>query len=261
MKYELYIDVFAMTNGLMDLLALMFTDEILHRRAGMCSMFLASVVSAVLSVVLFLGMSDYLAYQMVVHFLLNPFMLFLTFRGKGIKRLLEEWIICYLVMLLLGGAMQWLYIGLGRGQHFVLYLLLTLTAGVFVLCLIERYRRIEKKVYEVKICQEGRELELLAYYDSGNLLVDPYVKEPVQIIDEGLIRPFLETQTVHARLIPFHSLGRENGLIEVITAEKMLIRKRRGQIEVKPVILGLGRKELFQDAGYRMLLNEKILRG
>ncbi len=261
MKYELYIDVFVMTNGLMDFLVLMFTDEILHRKARLGAMLFASVVSSFVGVILFLCMSDYLLYQMVIHFLVNPLMLFLAFREKRPKRLLEDWFICYLTMLLLGGAMQWLYIGLGRGQHFVLCLLFVLTTGLFVLCLAERYRRIEEKVYEVKICQEDRELELPAYYDSGNLLMDPYVKEPVQIIDEELLRPLMEEKQMHARLIPFHSLGEENGLIEVVTAEKMIICKRKELIEVCPVVLGLGRKELFPDAGYRMLLNERNLRG
>jgi len=41
----------------------------------------------------------------------------------------------------------------------------------------------------------------------------------------------------------------------------MIIRKRKEQIEVCPVVLGLGRKELFSGTGYHMLLNEKNLRG
>ena len=260
MRYELYIDVFIMTNGLMDFLVLMLTNEILHRRAGLLSMFLASLGAAIISALLFLKMSDYLWYQLTIHFLVNPVMLFYVFRGKGIKRLAEEWIICYLVMFLLGGSMQWLYLGLGKRQHFILWLLVALTIGVFVLCCLERYRRIEEKVYEVKICQEGKELELRAYCDSGTLLIDPFFREPVQIMDEALIGQIMDPK-MHARLIPFCSLGRENGVIKVVTAEKMVVYKRKEQIEVKPVVLGLGRKELFQNAGYQMLLNEKILRG
>lgn len=261
MQYEFYIDAFVMTNGLMDFLVLMFTDEILHRKARLGVLFLASVLGAVVSAVLFLWMSDYLLYQMVIHFILNPLMLVFAFGEKKGKRLLEDWIISYLAMILLGGAMQWLYYGIGRGQHFVLCLLGVLTIGVFGLCAVERYRRIEGKVYEVKICQDDRELEVAAYYDSGNLLTDPYVKEPVQIIDEEMIRPLMEEKQMRKRLIPFHSLGKENGWIAVITAEKMIIRKRKEQIEVCPVVLGLGRKELFSGTGYHMLLNEKNLRG
>lgn len=261
MQYEFYIDAFVMTNGLMDFLVLMFTDEILHRKARLGALFLASVLGAVVSAVFFLWMSDYLLYQMVIHFILNPLMLVFAFGEKKGKRLLEDWIISYLAMILLGGAMQWLYYGIGRGQHFVLCLLGVLTIGVFGLCVVERYRRIEGKVYEVKICQDDRELEVAAYYDSGNLLTDPYVKEPVQIIDEEMIRPLMEEKQMRKRLIPFHSLGKENGWIAVITAEKMIIRKRKEQIEVCPVVLGLGRKELFSGTGYHMLLNEKNLRG
>ena len=246
MQYEFYIDAFVMTNGLMDFLVLMFTDEILHRKARLGVLFLASVLGAVVSAVLFLWMSDYLLYQMVIHFILNPLMLVFAFGEKKGKRLLEDWIISY---------------GIGRGRHFVLCLLAVLTIGVFGLCVVERYRRIEGKVYEVKICQDDRELEVAAYYDSGNLLTDPYVKEPVQIIDEEMIRPLMEEKQMRKRLIPFHSLGKENGWITVITAEKMIIRKRKEQIEVCPVVLGLGRKELFSGTGYHMLLNEKNLRG
>lgn len=53
MQYEFYIDAFVVTNGLMDFLVLMFTDEILHRKARLGVLFLASVLGAVVSAVLF----------------------------------------------------------------------------------------------------------------------------------------------------------------------------------------------------------------
>ena len=83
MQYEFYIDAFVMTNGLMDFLVLMFTDEILHRKARLGVLFLASVLGAVVSAVLFLWMSDYLLYQMVIHFILNPLMLVFAFGKEG----------------------------------------------------------------------------------------------------------------------------------------------------------------------------------
>ena len=90
MQYEFYIDAFVVTNGLMDFLVLMFTDEILHRKARLGVLFLASVLGAVVSAVLFLWMSDYLLYQMVIHFILNPLMLVFAFGEKKGKRLLED---------------------------------------------------------------------------------------------------------------------------------------------------------------------------
>ena len=148
-------------------------------------------------------------------------------------------------MILLGGAMQWLYYGIGRGRHFVLCLLCVLTIGVFGLCVVERYRRIEGKVYEVKICQDDRELEVAAYYDSGNLLTDPYVKEPVQIIDEEMIRPLMEEKQMRKRLIPFHSLGKENGWIAVITAVKNDNPQKKGADRGVPGGPGTGKKGTF----------------
>lgn len=260
MKYEIYIDVFILTNCLMDFLALWITKEVMHRRAKTVRLLLGSFFAAIASALLFLVMADYIIYQIIMHFMINPLMLLFCFQTKEKRHFLEEWAVCYLVVLLLGGIMQWLYAGAAGQQHFVLCVFLAFLAGIFMLCMVEKHRKIEQKVYPVKIYNGGKELNLRAYYDSGNLLMDPFFHEPVSIIDEESIH-LLMNENMPVRLIPFHSLGRENGMIQVVTLEEMLIYKRKEQIRIKPVILGIGRKELFQDAGYQMLLNEKMLRG
>ena len=163
---------------------------------------------------------------------------------KG-KRLLEDWIISYLAMILLGGAMQPLYHGIGRGQHFVLCLLGVLTIGVFGLCVVERYRRIEGKVYEVKICQDDRELEVAAYYDSGNLLTDPYVKEPVQIIDEEMIRPLMEEKQMRKQADPVSFTGKRKRMDRCDYRRKNDNPQKKGADRGVPGGPGTGKKGTF----------------
>ena len=259
MKYELYIDTFVMTNFWMDFVALFITKEITRKKVGAVRLLVGAFVSSLVSAVLFLVLNDYVFYAILIHFVVNPCMLYFVFREKEKKLFLGEWAITYLAILFLGGIMQWLYVVLAKYHHFALCFMIATMLGVVVLCFLEKKRTIGENVYQVKIKNKERELNLTAYYDSGNLLMDPFFHEPVSIIDEESICQVTE-EHMPVRLIPFCSLGEENGIIKVLTLEEMRIYRKQGELVIKPVILGIGKKELFQGAGYNLLLNEKMMR-
>ena len=82
-------------------------------------------------------------------------------------------------------------------------------------------------------------------------MTDPFLKEPVSIASRKEIVSILP-RDIKIRLVPFSSLGAENGLIPVCTVEK--------EIVITPAVFGIAREELFQDLSYQVILNEKILR-
>lgn len=259
MKYELYIDVFFLTNWFMDFITLVITKGILHKRAGNLRLLLGSMIASGVSLALFLFLSSYSLYQLFIHFAVNPLMLLFCFKIQEKKVFLEEWAVSYMVLLLLGGVMQWLYVGVFHQRYFLFCTGVAFFLFLILNCFLEHHEKITEKIYTVKVFHEGQEVKLRGYYDSGNLLMDSFLKEPVNIVTRKEIVSILP-KDIKIRLIPFSSLGAENGLVPVCTVEKMLVYQGKREIEIKPAVLGFGREELFRGRAYQMILNEKILR-
>ena len=257
MQYELYIDVFAISNFCMDFLALFLTNAFLGRNCPVKTLFFPSLIGTVSAILLFLFLPDYSLYTLIIHFLVNPAMVYFSFRENNRRRFLEDWGVTYLVVLLAGGAMQWICQTLFAGKYFLLSVFLTLVIGFCAVFVWERKATVGKRIYEVKLFLAGREYPMRAYYDTGNLLMDPYFHEPVSITASPKIREAV--RELPGRLIVYSSLGEQNGLIWVYTMERMLIYKKKSVVMVEPAVIGIADEKLSLQGDYQMILNGKLL--
>ena len=155
--------------------------------------------------------------------------------------------------------MQWLNKSLFYGQHF--YLAMVLTAGIAVSASIIWRSRKERSrhLYQVRLCYHEHELLLEAYYDTGNLLIDPYVGKPVSIIVKELLMPIFREDEPVVRLLPFSSMGEKNGLVEALTVEELYIKEGKKERQILQAVIALGSPSLFQKKEYQMILNCHLL--
>ncbi len=61
------------------------------------------------------------------------------------------------------------------------------------------------------------------------------------------------------RLIPFHSLGQESGLLEAVTLEGMYIMKEGHPLYLSKPVFGIADEKLFQDGRCDVILNGKSM--
>lgn len=259
MKYEIYIDVFVITNFFMDYLALFLANVFLGRKQMQRRLILSSILGAVVSLVLFLTLSSHLFYCLCIHALLNPLMVWLAFRPKEIRRFVEVWVVTYLVILLMGGSMQWIYDTLFGGKYLLLSIAITWGMGMIAAFVWERQLVTGRRTYDVTLYLSGSEVSIRAYYDTGNLLTDPYVRQPVSIVSSAILSPLLKDYESKKRLITFSSLGESDGLMEAFTIEKMLIHRKKHVLVIEPAVLGLADEKLFVHRDYQMILNSQLL--
>lgn len=162
----------------------------------------------------------------------------------------------------------------------VTYILITKFAGRLV------HKTLSQSVFRVrvKVLFQGSEVELPALIDTGNRLQDPLSDTPVVIVEYGAIKEILSVEIRRAfehsqdpdlmlildsiyqtswstrfRVIPFTSLGRENGLIVGFKPDKIEIINEGVQVSTSNVIIGIYRQELCPDGGYRALLHPDVL--
>ena len=185
-------------------------------------------------------------------------MVWLAFKEQTKRRFLEDWGVAYLLVLLSGGIMQWIYNTLFHGKYRIAALLLTVLQGLFAASFWRYQSAVGKRIYEIRLFARGNSVRMLAYYDTGNLLMDPYVKEPVSIIAEHAAKELLN-QGLPGRLIVYSSLGEDHGMINAYTLEKMLIYKGKQVVTVEPAIIGVANDQLFSHGEYQMILNSHLL--
>jgi len=127
-------------------------------------------------------------------------------------------------------------------------------------------------------------IEVDALLDTGNLLKDPVSGYPVIILEEQVLLPALPPAVqamlqcslegewtaaaenfddagwfARLRVIPFRSLGKQNGLLMGLRPDRVEISDGAKKYEVRNVIIGVYRKPLCAEGTYHALLHPEII--
>ena len=108
-----------------------------------------------------------------------------------------------------------------------------------------------------------RKLFATALMDTGNKLYDPFYHKPVILVDEKMIGEMLtyckEKCPEKLHFIPFHSVGKENGLLEGITFDYVNIRWQNKQMKFKNVIAASTKESLYKGKEYQVIFHCGLL--
>ncbi|EOT25495.1 sigma-E processing peptidase SpoIIGA [Eubacterium sp. 14-2] len=258
MEYELYADVWFLTNFLMDSLALVLAGKLMRQPVRPGRLLLGSFTGTAGSMLFFLGLENYTLYRICVHFLVNPLMVYLCYRSRK-KEFLCQWAITYVAYVLLGGVLSFSMVGRKGSGYFLVCLagaLLFLEAAGRAL----RHVKGEKEtLYDLLLVTGEGKLSVKGFYDTGNLLTDPLGNRPVHIIKREILQSQIQKEQLLTRLIPYHSLGQESGLLEAVTLEGMYIVREGCPLYLKKPVFGLADEKLFQDDRCDVILNGKSM--
>ncbi len=253
--YEVYIDVYFVENVLLDMLVLMLVAYLLGKKPALWRFFAAAVLGGAGAVlILWLGLHYGIAYILSV-LVLDMAMCLLLF--CEVRQLLVQ--ILYFqglsfVYTKIGNCMAAL--GIGRMERLAASVLL-----VAAVLLVQAYHKKQekKRLYRVSIVEDGRQLDFQALFDTGNVLTDPYTGKPVSIVEENEeLLCWLHTKPQKYRIIPFRSIGKENGILEGTQVEELIICGREGQRVEKNAVIALYKGRLSGDGSFQMILNQGL---
>lgn len=142
----------------------------------------------------------------------------------------------------------------------------------------------EKLLVKISIAFDNKATELPALVDTGNSLHDPLTNMPVVVVEFSAIKDLLPedirkifendsendlnsvTATISGsnwfsrfRLIPFTSLGRENGMLIGFKPDYIEIGADEGKKGVRDVIVGIYNKALSRNEQYKALMNPELI--
>jgi len=243
----------------MDYLALAGVNCFLKRRKKLRRLFVVSMLASISSLLLHIYILNTGVRTILLHFGLNTGMTMVAFGWKDKRFFLENWLFIYLAILFLGGIMEW-EVSLGIPASFFW---VKAIVAAFVLTGVTIYFMQKKdfmgRILKVDVIHHGRTWELSGYWDSGNLLQDPYNGKPVNILRANLAEQIFSDTCDYRRLIPYCSLGNTNGLLSVYNAEKMYIYQGEKRVTVEPAVFGIAEAGLLEGKEYDVILQASMI--
>lgn len=103
--------------------------------------------------------------------------------------------------------------------------------------------------------------EVNALKDSGNGLIDPISRCPVSIVEAQALKSYESIlKPENFRAIPFHSVGKEKGVLDAYFIEKMEIKGEGEDIVVQNPIIAITKDAVSAGKEYQMILHPQILK-
>lgn len=266
MYYEFFIDVFFLTNAVMDYLLLRMVNRLLRCSATHIRSIAGGVLGALavsLMTILQLSGRQFLN-TILVHVVINTMMVKFGCKIKGWNLLIRGVMLLYLTSFIMGGLM----IQIRRRMQistFPAFLFLAAASYLCVTAAVQGYNRLKKEkktFYEIVLYAGGKCIEVRGLYDTGNRLNDPYSGKPVSIVKEYAIRDLLKDCEI-SRLMPhylsFSAIGGKAGVLMAVTLDYLTIKNEKDSQTVKNPVVALDKEEGNFAGNCQLILNSGLI--
>ncbi len=124
-------------------------------------------------------------------------------------------------------------------------------------------------LYEVTFQWQKEKFQVCGFLDTGNFLYEPLSKMPVCVMEEAVflehfrepLTKMIEKYSVKdIRMIPYHSVGTETGIMPGILVTDIQITNGSQKIEVTRGIVGISKEELSKSGHYQLLLHPDLIK-
>lgn len=161
-------------------------------------------------------------------------------------------------------------------------IVITLVLGLFIVYSWQQNLAKNSFLIPITINIDGLEANLIGLVDTGNHLTDPLTGNPVMVVEYKVMSRMLPQQLFNIlndekelelgelvnvlgggewgkrlRIIPFSSIGRDNGVMMGIKPDIVILDNKGRKIINSNVIIGLCRKALCPESSYQALVNPR----
>lgn len=290
-----YVDVVLLENICMNYIILFSTGYIIKIKLNHLRMLASSSIGAVYAILAYTGILPLYA-NLFVKIILSICMIYIAFNPRNVKGLIKELIMFYLVSFALGGsAFALLYIvkpqdifmrnGVFIGTYPIKIVLLGGITGFIITYtsfkLVKNRMSKSELIYDIYIKIEEKEIKTKVILDTGNMLKDPISNSPVILIDKDKLYGLLPKDLIdnaknmmggeiktqdeieykyksRLRIIPFTSVGKQNGILLGIKADEIKIVTDVDEIINKRAIIGIYDKKFSKNEKYFGLIGLDI---
>ncbi len=287
-----YIDIIFIENIVINYIILYATGIVSKSKINQKKMIISSLIGAVYSVIYYILKINIYS-NMIVKWMLSIAMVYIAFETKNFKVLAKKLVLFYLVSFVFAGAALGIIymvntqnITIQNGMIVGSYTLKTILIGIVVafIVIIIGFNfakgKLSRKdlIYNIKIYINGKNVKTKAMMDTGNFLKEPITNIPVAVVEHTLLYEIIPKEILNniekvlggdfkdipediqnqyiskLKVIPFSSLGKQNGMLLGIKVDKLEVEIEENIKEIQKVIIGVYTKSLTKRGEYRALV-------
>lgn len=259
--YRLYLDQFFLLNSwftfcLMEMTVVCLECSVTHFKIALWSFLVTAYECMILFALNGNGWVKFLCAFPVGTFA----MIYFLFPKRKMRVILHIFL-CYLFITVVAGGSIALLAKLS-GIHMG-----TLRMNIGMGGTVVIFRRIVRKIKSsgktndcrVMLGYRGREITLRAMVDSGNSLIEPVSGKAVSLVSQNHLPNDMHLKPENFKVIPFHAVGTENGLLPGYEMDYMRIEYGTQLIRIEKPVIGISDHELFTKHHYQMILHPELL--
>ena len=287
----IYIDVVLIENLLMNYIILFATAIILKIQIKQIRLITGSLIGAIYTIISYIsGLKIYSNFFLKL--ILSIIIIYISFNPKNLKKLLKFTLMFYLTSFVFGGAaFALIYVvkpqELLKNNGLVLNAkslrVIFISAIIAFIVIIIAFKTVKNKISpkdmycDIEIKLNNKKIETKAMIDTGNFLKEPITNTPVIVVEHTLLYECIPKEILNhiedilggdfseipdnikkeyiskLKVIPFSSLGKQNGMLLGIKAEGVIIKNEEEEKENNNVIIGIYNKSLTKRGEYNDL--------
>ena len=286
-----YVDIIFIENLIINYIILYAVGIISKLKINQFRIIISSIIGALYSVIYYIANVG--IYQnFILKIILSIVMVYIAYETKNFKGLIKKIVLFYLVSFVFAGASLGI-IYMVNSQNVTIqngilvgsYTIKTILIGIIIafIIIVTGFSIVKTKlskkdlICDIKVKINEKELETKAMIDTGNFLKEPITNIPVVVLEHTLLYDFIPKEILNniekilggdfseipaniqsqyisrLKVIPFSTLGKQNGMLLGIKADKLIIEDEENKI-IDKVIIGIYNKSLTKRGEYRALV-------
>jgi len=290
----IYLDLILLENIIMNYIILLATGMICKVNFKHTRIFLSSMLGAIYAILVYV-VTIKLYTNQITKIVVSICMVYIAFNSANFKTLIKQLIIFYLTSFCFGGASYYLLYNLSPnliktingalvGTYPIKIAILGGILGFFIINISFRIikSKLTKKdmLYDVEVFYKENSCKIKVILDTGNLLTDPITKTPVLIVEAQKIKNIIPEKMINnienimyngtfeevdeefktrCSIIPFSSIGKNNGIIIGFRPDYVKIYTNEGEEIRKKVIIGIHNNKISKNGLYSGLIGLNLL--
>lgn len=251
-KYVVYLDVFWFVNFAADIYIILCVRRWMNYHTKISRCIMAAIIGATAACMRLVYRSESFVVTFLIYIITAMLMCIVAY---GMSKIIKNTILLYFTGMILGGISDFIYFQAGLKNTMLIFALVAVVSHA-IICMLDKRKMIADKKCEVDIIKNNKRLTVTAIIDTGNSLREPYKNRPVHILEKKEAQKLIDDMdNVLKMLIPFRSLGCDDGMIEGIIVDEICINKNNKRIIEYNSVVGIYNGKLSGDGMYTMIIN------
>jgi len=296
----IYLDIIFIENILMNFIIIFATGIVIKEKIIKIRILISSFIGAVYTILMYINIISIYS-NFIMKLILSIAIVYISFKPDTLKKLIKNLIMFYFVSFVFGGcAFALMYFikpqlaQMKNGVFIGSYPIKVAIIGAIISFILIQVsfkivkHKLNKKdmIYKIEIIINNKKTTVNALLDTGNLLKEPITGLPVIVIEHTSLYNILPNEILNNtekilggetdeiienencteiisrfRMIPFSSLGKQNGLLLGVKVDNINIEIDEKIEQINNVIIGIYDKSLTKNGMYSAIFGMDILEG